>query len=157
ALGCDRPNFVQLVDVEFGEDAEGGGGPAGFTCRLGSCQNGVCPTLLFERASEAARPSPGAIALNPDFSRAHALGSAVVDFITLAAGPSDSDPFVVISRCTKVDAGGTCSPIERHCFPIDMTKMRDTVDAEGAAASGHLFVDIFKQLHDSGALVSADA
>jgi hypothetical protein len=148
-LGCDRQNFVELVAVE------GDNGPAGFTCRMGPCQNGICAPLLFQRAADAARPSPRGIALDPDFAGPKAMGSAVVDLLTLGPGPSDSDPFVVVARCTR--PGSFCQPILRRCFPLDLTMLRDSVDAAGAGTSGVLFDDIFLQLQASGALLSADA
>ena len=45
----------------------------------------------------------------------------------------------------------------RQCFPLDLTLARDVVDAQGPAANGVLLADFFTQLHESGALVSADA
>jgi hypothetical protein len=151
-LGCDRQNFVELVAVELADDpATHSGGPAGFSCRLPcQCKDGTaCSCLLFERAADNARN----LSLNPDFAGAHAMGSAVVDFLSLSPGPSDSDPFVVITRCTNAP----CVPILRQCFPIDLTLLRDTVDLDGPATSGVLLDDIFTQLRVSGALVSADA
>jgi hypothetical protein len=156
--GCDRQSFVQLVAVEAGDDpTTGSGGPAGFSCRLPCpCSDGSsqCSCLLFERAANAARPSPVGIGLNPDFAGTHALGSAVVDFLSLGKGPSDSDPFVVITRCTTY---GPCVPILRQCFPLDLTLARDVVDSDGPTAKGLLLDDIFTQLDQSAALVSADA
>jgi hypothetical protein len=99
------------------------------------------------------RPSPRGAALNPDFAGPRAMGSAVVDLLTLSPGPSDSDPYVVIARCTN----GPCVPILRKCFPLDLTALRDAVDSDGPATRGALFDDIFTQLHQSGALVSSDA
>jgi hypothetical protein len=154
-LGCDRQNFVQLVAVQVADDpTTGAGGPAGFSCRV-PCSDATgrtCP-LLFERAANAARPSPLGLALNPDFAGPTAMGSAVVDLLSLSPGPSDSDPFVVITRCTNAP----CVPILRQCFPIDLTILRNSVDQGGPATSGVLLDDIFDQLHLSGALVSADA
>jgi hypothetical protein len=155
-LGCSQQNFVQLVAVEVPDDpTTHSGGPAGYSCRLDCpCSDGgVCSCLLFERAADAARPSPGAIALNPGFAGEKAMGSAVVDFLTLSPGPTDSDPFVVIARCTN----GPCVPILRKCFPLDLTSLRDTTDSQGPATSGALLDDIFTQLHQSTALVAADA
>lgn len=155
-VGCNRQNFVQLVAVETNDDPKtGGGGPAGFSCRasFSNCSAGSC--LLFERAADAVRSGPGGLGLNPDFAGARAMGSAVVDFLSLGPGPSDSDPFVVITRCTHDEA--PCVPIRRQCFPIDLTLLRDTVDLDGPATSGVLLDDIFTQLSVSGALVSADA
>ncbi|HEX8953136.1 MAG TPA: hypothetical protein VF945_14880 [Polyangia bacterium] len=157
-LGCNQQNFVELVPVEQREDpTTGAGGPAGFACRLPCpCSDGSsqCSCLLFERAANAARSTATAIGLNPDFAGAHAMGSAVVDFLSLGQGPSDSDPFVVIARCTQY---GPCVPIARQCFPLDLTLARDVVDSNGPTANGTLLADIFTQLHQSGALVSADA
>jgi hypothetical protein len=155
-LGCDRQNFVQLVAVEVADDpTTGAGGPAGFSCRMPCpCSDGTaCSCLLFERAANAARPSPLGLGLNPDFAGPTAMGSAVVDLLSLSPGPSDSDPFVVITRCTNAP----CVPILRQCFPIDLTILRNSVDQAGPATSGVLLDDIFNQLHLSGALVSADA
>src|SRR5262249_3382668 len=155
-LGCDRQNFVQLVAVEVPDDpTTRSGGPAGFSCRLPcQCSDGTaCSCLLFERAADAVRPSPRGLALNPDFAGAHAMGSGVVDFLSLSPGPSDSDPFVVITRCTNAP----CVPIQRQCFPIDLTLLRDAVDLDGPATSGVLLDDIFTQLRASAALVSPDA
>ncbi len=156
-LGCDRQNFVQLVAVEVADDpTTGAGGPAGFSCRMTCpCSDGTttCSCLLFERAANAARPSPLGLALNPDFAGPTAMGSAVVDLLSLSPGPSDSDPFVVITRCTNAP----CVPILRQCFPIDLTILRDSVDQGGPATSGVLLDDIFNQLQVSSALVSADA
>jgi hypothetical protein len=155
-VGCSEQNFVQLVAVEVGDDPKtGGGGPAGFSCRVDCpCSDGpACSCLLFERAADAARSGPGGLGLNPDFAGAHAMGSAVVDFLSLGPGPSDNDPFVVITRCTNAP----CVPIRRQCFPLDLTLLRDAVDLDGPATSGVLLDDIFTQLRTSGALVSADA
>jgi hypothetical protein len=155
-VGCNRQNFVQLVPVELNEDpSTGSGGPAGFSCRLQCpCSDGSqCSCLLFERAAKAARPSPLGIGLNPDFAGARASGSAIVDLLSLSPGPTDSDPFVVIARCTNAP----CVPILRQCFPLDLTSARDAVDANGPAAQGVLLDGVFAQLHQSGALVSADA
>jgi hypothetical protein len=155
-LGCNQQNFVQLVAVEVGDDPKtGAGGPAGFSCRVDCpCSDGTtCSCLLFERAADAVRPSPRGIGLNPDFAGARAMGSAVVDFLSLSPGPSDNDPFVVITRCTNAP----CVPILRQCFPIDLTLLRGAVDLDGPATSGVLLDDIFTQLRQSGALVSADA
>ncbi len=82
------------------------------------------------------------------------MGSAVVDLLTLGPGPSDSDPFVVIARCT---ATGICAPILRQCFPIDLTSLRDAVDQNGSATHGALLDTIFMQLNQSRALLSPDA
>ena len=155
-LACNRQNFVELVPVELDEDpVTGSGGPAGFSCRVQCpCSDGSqCSCLLFERAADAARPSPRGIGLNPDFGGAHAVGSAVVDFLSLGQGPSDADPLVVINGCTKAP----CVPVVRQCFPLDLTLARDVVDTKGPAANGVLLGDLFTQLHESGALVSADA
>jgi hypothetical protein len=156
-VGCDRQSFVQLVPVELREDpTTGSGGPAGFTCRAQCpCSDGSsqCTCLLFDRASDAARPSPLGIGLNPDFAGTQAMGSAIVDFLSLGPGPSDSDPFVVLTRCTNAP----CVPIMRQCFPLDLTLARDVVDAQGSSANGVLLADVFTQLDQSGALVSADA
>jgi hypothetical protein len=155
-LGCNRQNFVQLTAAEFPDNpATGSGGPAGFSCRIACpCSNGTaCSCLLFERAADAARPSPRGLGLNPDFAGSSAMGSAVLDLLSLSPGPSDSDPLVVISRCTNAP----CVPILRRCFPIDLTLLRNAVDLDGPATSGVLLDDIFIQLHGSGALVSADA
>jgi hypothetical protein len=156
-VGCNEQNFVQLVPVELDEDpSTGSGGPVGFSCRLQCpCADGgsQCSCLLFERAANAARPGPLGLGLDPDFGGTRALGSAVVDFLSLGPGSSDSDPFVVITRCTKAP----CVPIVRQCFPIDLTLARDVVDTKGAAAPGVLLADIFTQLDQSGARVSADA
>jgi hypothetical protein len=154
-LGCDQQNFVQLVAVDLADDpSTGSGGPAGFSCRWDCpCSKGTCSCLLFERAADAARPSPRGSSLNPDFAGQPAMGSAVVDLLSLSPGPSDSDPFVVIARCTNAP----CVPILRQCFPIDLTSLRDAVDLDGPSARGVLLDDIFAQLHQSGALVSADA
>ncbi len=156
-LGCDRQNFAQLLAVEIADDpATGSGGPAGFSCRMDCpCSDGTstCSCLLFERAADAVRPSPRGLALNPDFAGAQAMGSAVVDFLSLSPGPSDPDPFVVIARCTNAP----CVPILRRCFPLDLTSLRDAVDSDGAATHGVLLDDIFTQLHQSGTLVTTDA
>jgi hypothetical protein len=154
-LGCDQQNFVQLLPVEIADDPKtGAGGPAGFSCRLDCpCASGTCSCLLFERAADVARPSPLGLGLNPDFAGTKALGSAVVDLLSLGPGPSDSNPFVVITRCTNAP----CVPILRQCFPIDLTTLRDAVDGGGPATSGLLLDDIFLQLHAAAALVSADA
>lgn len=157
AVGCNEQSFVQLAPVELDEDpSTGAGGPAGFSCRLQCpCSDGssACSCLLFERAANAARGKPLGIGLNPDFAGTRAMGSAVVDFLSLGDGPSDSDPFVVIFRCTKAP----CVPILRQCFPIDLTLVRDVVDSDGPTAKGVLLTDLFTQLSQSGALVSADA
>jgi hypothetical protein len=138
--GCDRQNFAQLVEVGTSD------GPAGYSCRLDCpCASGVCSCLLFERAADAG--------LNPDFAATPAMGSAVVDLMTLSPGPSDSDPFVVVARCTN----GPCTSILRQCFPIDLTAARDAVALDGPSAKGTWLDDIFTQLHQSGALVSMDA
>jgi hypothetical protein len=154
-LGCNQQNFVQLVPVEVSADSTGAGGPAGFACRLDqNCNGTVCTPLLFERAADVVRSTgPGALGLNPDFGGPRAMGSAVVDLMTLSPGPSDSDPFVVLARCNN----GPCVPILRQCFPIDLTSPRDAVDKDGPAANGVVLNDIFDQLHQSGALVSPDA
>jgi hypothetical protein len=156
-LGCNEQSFVQLVPVELDEDpATGSGGPAGFSCRLPCpCSDGSsqCSCLLFERAANAVRPSPRGLGLNPAFAGTSATGSAIVDFLSLGPGPSDSDPFVVITRCTNAP----CVPIVRQCFALDLTLARDVVDTNGPTAQGVLLADMFTQLHDSGALVSADA
>jgi hypothetical protein len=157
-LGCDRQNFVQLVPVELGDNPPGmGSGPAGFSCRFDYLlSDGVtpCPScLLFERAADAARASPRGLGLNPSFAGAHAMGSAVVDLLSLGPGPSDADPFVLLVRCNSAP----CVPILRQCFPLDLTAARDAVDRAGREAHGEVLSDIFPQLHQSGALVSADA
>jgi hypothetical protein len=155
-VGCDRQNFVQLVAVETGDNpAPGSGGPAGFSCRLPCAQpdGTACAPLLFQRAADAARPSPLGVGLDSDLAGPVAMGSAVVDFLTLAQGPSDSDPFVVIARC----ANAACTPIRRQCFPLDLTSLRDTVDQDGANARGKPLDAVFDELHQSGAIVSADA
>jgi hypothetical protein len=150
---CSEQNFVQLVEVDVGDHpAPMAGGPAGFSCRIDyqgcACTDpSTCSCLLFERAADAA-PS-----LNPNFSGAQATGSAIIDLLSLPPGPSDSDPFVVIARCTNAP----CVPILRRCFPIDLTSLRDTVEAQGPTARGALLDDVFTQLHHAGALVSADA
>src|SRR5262249_28598238 len=131
-LGCDKQSFVQLVAVEVGDDPNThSGGPAGYTCRNDcQCSDGTrCSCLLFERAADQARPSPRGLGLNPDFAGPRAMGSAVVDFLSLSPGPQDSDPFVVITRCTKEP----CVPIVRQCFPLDLTALRDAVDQDGPA------------------------
>jgi hypothetical protein len=155
-LGCDQQNFVQLLAVDVGDNpAPGSGGPAGFSCRVACpCSDGTtCSCLLFERAADVVRPSPLGVALNSDFGGPVAMGSAVVDLLSLSPGPSDSDPFVVIARCHNAP----CVPILRQCFPLDLTSLRDAVDLDGPAARGALLDDLFDQLHQSGALVSADA
>jgi hypothetical protein len=154
-VGCNEQNFVQLVEVDVGDNpAPASGGPAGFSCRMGCCPDGSCPCpLLFERAADAARPGPSGMALNPDFASTPAMGSAVVDLLSIGPGPSDSDPFVVIARC----ANGPCAPILRQCFPLDLTSVRDAVDSQGDSARGALLDTVFTQLHQSGALLSADA
>jgi len=155
-VGCNRQNFVQLVAVESDDNPQtGGGGPAGFSCRRPCpCSDGTaCSCLLFERAADAVRSGPSGLGLNPDFAGARAMGSAVVDFLSLSPGPSDNDPFVVLARCTNAP----CVPIRRQCFPIDLTLLRDAVDLDGPKTSGVLLGDIFTQLRTSGALVSADA
>jgi hypothetical protein len=154
-LGCNEQNFVQLVEVNVGDNpAPQAAGPAGFSCRQDYLRPGsstpCLSCLLFERASDLARQS---LALNPDFAGTRAMGSAIVDFLSLGAGPSDSDPFVVIARCSMTP----CVPILRQCFPIDLTNVRDSVDSQGPAARGALLDTIFAQLHQSSALVSADA
>jgi hypothetical protein len=153
--GCDRQNFAQLLPVEIGDDpTTGSGGPAGFTCRTGCSDGSAGSCLLFERAADAARhPSSSRIALNLDFAGPRAIGSAVVDLLSLSPGPSDSDPFVVLARCTNAP----CVPILRQCFPLDLTSPRDAVDLDGPGAHGVLLDGIFAQLHASGALLSADA
>jgi hypothetical protein len=159
-LGCDRPNFVELVPVELGDDPiSHSGGPAGFSCRTACpCADGVtaCSCLLFQRAADEARPSPRGAALDPDFGGTRAAGSAVVDLLSIGPGPSDANPFVVIARCTN-DPNVPCVPVLRQCFPLDLTAIRDAVDREGGDASGTLLDDVFLQLHASGALVSTDA
>lgn len=156
-VGCNQQSFVQLVPVELTQDPiTGSGGPAGFSCRVQCpCSDGTsqCSCLLFERAADAARPSPVGIGLDPDFGGARALGSAVVDFLSISPGPSGNDPFGVIARCTNAP----CVPIVRQCFPLDLTAARDAVDTNGPAAQGTELDDLFTQLHQSGALVSADA
>jgi hypothetical protein len=149
-LGCNQQSFVELQAVELDDNPDtGGGGPAGFTCRVPcSDPSGRTCQLLFQRAAGAAR-----LALQPDFGGTRAMGSAVVDFLSLSPGPSDSDPYVVIARCTNAP----CVPIVRRCFPIDLTSLRDAVDRDGPSVSRVLFKGIFDQLHASGALVSDDA
>lgn len=153
--GCQEQNFVQLVAVDVGDNpAPGSGGPAGFSCRAPClCSDGTaCSCLLFERAAGVVRPSPLGLALNADFAGPVAMGSAVVDLLSLSPGPSDSDPFVVIARCNNVP----CVPILRRCFPLDLTSLRDAVDLDGPATRGALLDTLFDQLHQSSALVSAD-
>jgi hypothetical protein len=153
--GCNEQNFVQLVPVDVGDNpAPQAAGPAGFSCReqcLCAGSATPCSCLLFERAAENARTG---LALNPGFGGAAAMGSAVVDLLSLGPGPSDSDPFVVIARCNGVEP---CVPILRQCFPLDLTSVRDAVDSQGPAARGTLLDTVFTQLHQSSALLSADA
>ncbi len=148
--GCERPNPLRLEAVILGDDAKLGGGPAGFSCR-NPCicpGGGACDCLLFQRASDHARQGA-----NPAFGGASAMGSAIVDLMSIGPGPSDTNPFVVISRCTE----NPCKPILRRCLPLDLTAIRDAVDRDGAAAKGSLLNTIFSQLHASGASVTDDA
>ena len=93
----------------------GSGGPAGFSCRApcpcSDGSGGQCTCLLFERAADAARPSPLGLGLNPDFAGTHAMGSAIVDFLSLGPGPSDSNPYVVIARCTNAPCVPDRAPV----------------------------------------------
>lgn len=156
-VGCTQQNFVQLLDVSVGDHpAPNAAGPAGFSCRV-DCPCVGAPScschLLFERASNAARPSPLGIGLDPAFAATPAMGSAIVDLLSIEPGPNGDDPILLLVRCSKTP----CVPISRQCFPLDLTLLRDAVDRDGAAASGFLLETVFEQLQVAHALVTPDA
>jgi hypothetical protein len=150
--GCERPNPLELVPVSLGVQ-----GPAGFSCRApGVCPDMMstnCGPLLFERSADFVRPAPLGQGANPAFEGAPAVGSAVVDLLSLGPGPSDANPFVILNRCAQ----SQCKSILRKCFPLDLTQARDAVDRDGKNAMGNILDDIFTQLHASGALLTEDA
>ena len=155
-VGCERFNSLQLVAVQLPDDpATKAGGPAGFSCRVACpCPNGTpCSCLLFQTAANEVRPAPLGIGLNPAFGGDHAIGSAVVDLLSIGAGPSDADPFVVVSRCTTTP----CVPLLRKCFALDLTAARATLDRDGPNAKGSVLDEIFDQLHGQGALLTDHA
>jgi hypothetical protein len=105
--------------------------------------------MLFGHAADQVR----AQALNPAFAGAGALGSAIVDLMTLGPGPSDTNPFVVLNRCAK----NGCKSILRKCYPLDLTAARDAFDRDGMMTSGTVLDAIFDQLHGQSQLVTEDA
>jgi hypothetical protein len=149
-FGCERFNSLKLVVVDPPD-----GGPAGFSCRFPcQCPDGsACSCLQFQTAANHVRPAPLGTGLNPAFDGEHATGSAIVDLLSLGAGPSDPDPFVVVSRCTMTP----CAPILRKCFALDLTSARDAVDKDGPNAKGSVLDEILSQLRDQGALLTDNA
>jgi hypothetical protein len=148
-FGCERINALKLEIIDL-KDA----GPAGFSCRNG-CSNGSAGTCLqFQAAANYVRAAPLGIGLNPAFGGDHAIGSAVVDLLSIAVnGPTDPNPLVVIGRCTM----NPCTPIVRKCFALDLTSARAAVDNDGPNAMGSALDEIVTQLQNQNALLTDNA
>jgi hypothetical protein len=155
-VGCERFNALRLEVIDPPDDpVTKSGGPAGFSCRFACpCSDGTpCSCLLFQTAAKYVRAAPLGIGLNPAFDGDHAIGSAVVDIMSIGAGPPDPNPLVVVGRCTM----SPCAPILRKCFALDLTSARAAVDKDGPNAKGSALDEILNQLHDQAALVTDNA